>query len=76
MVKVHAHLADMESKIVNVVHDELMLDCVDSEIPYLVEVVPTLMDYEPVSKVVPIEVDCEVSTTTWADKESYYAKAA
>lgn len=72
MVKVHAHLADMESKIVNVVHDELMLDCVDSEIPYLVEVVPTLMDYEPVSKVVPIEVDCEMSTTTWADKEGYW----
>lgn len=73
MVRVHDHLLtnEMESRIVNVVHDELMLDVVNDEVPHLVEVVPTLMSYEGVSEVVPIEVDCEISTTNWADKGAY-----
>jgi DNA polymerase I - 3''-5'' exonuclease and polymerase domains len=60
-----------ESRIVNVIHDELMFDAWNSEVPELVERVPVLMDYEGVSEVVPIEVDCEISTTNWADKEGW-----
>lgn len=73
MVRVHDYLLTegMESRIVNVVHDELMLDVVNDEVPTLIERVPVLMSYDGVSEVVPIEVDCEISTTNWADKGAY-----
>lgn len=73
LVKVDEHLGErlMASHLVNQVHDEIQIDAVASEIPYLVEVVPILMDHPPVSEVVPIGTDCEISWTTWADKEPY-----
>lgn len=73
LVKVHAHLDSrlMASHLVLTIHDELVLDAVDAEIPYLVEIVPTLMDEPRVSELVPIATDCEISRTTWADKEAY-----
>lgn len=73
LVEVHKQLKQdqLKSHLVNVVHDELILDAVEEELPYLAGVVPTLMDYPRVSKVVPIECDCEVSWTTWAEKEPY-----
>lgn len=73
MVKVTDYLLEneCESRIVNVIHDELMLDAANPEIPELVERVPILMDYDGVSEIVPIGVDCEISTTNWADKEGY-----
>jgi len=73
LVKVHRHLDSnlMASHLVNQVHDELQIDAVASEIPYLVEVVPRLMDHPPVSEIVPIGTDCEISFSTWADKQAY-----
>lgn len=74
MVKVHAHLKDqdMQSHLVNYVHDEFIIDAVDEEIPYLRRVIPELMDYAPVSELVPIEVDMEWSHhASWADKQPY-----
>lgn len=77
LVKVHRHLDSnlMASHLVLTIHDELVLDATEHEIPYLVDVVPTLMDYSPVSEVVPIGTDCEISWTTWADKEPYEKEA-
>lgn len=73
LVKVHEYLESnlMASHLVLTIHDELILDAVEAEIPSLVEIVPTLMDYPPVSELVPIGTDCEISRTTWADKEAY-----
>lgn len=73
LVKVHQHLGSrlMASHLVNQVHDELQIDAIKAEIPYLVEMVPVLMDHPPVSAVVPIGTDCEISFTTWADKQPY-----
>lgn len=73
LVKVHEHLDSnlMASHLVLTIHDELILDAVEAEIPYLVETVPTLMDHPPVSELVPIGTDCEISRTTWADKIPY-----
>lgn len=73
LVKVHEHLDSnlMASHLVLTIHDELVLDAAEAEIPGLVEVVPTLMDYAPVSELVPIGADCEISRTTWAEKETY-----
>jgi DNA polymerase-1 len=77
LVKVHRHLGSnlMASHLVLTTHDDLMIDAARAEIPYLVEVVPTLMDHPPVSAVVPIESDCEISFTTWAGKASYQREA-
>lgn len=73
LVRVHEHLenANAASHLVLTIHDELVLDAVEAEIPYLVETVPTLMDEPRVSELVPIGADCEISWTTWADKEMY-----
>lgn len=73
LVKVHRHLRDRGTKshLVLTIHDELILDAVNDELEFLVAEIPPLMDYPNVSSVVPIEVDCEISRITWADKESY-----
>lgn len=59
---------DLRSHLVNQVHDEVMLDVTEDELPLLAYEVPGLMTYEPVNKLVPIRPDPEVSYTTWADK--------
>lgn len=61
----------LTSHLLNLVHDELILDAVLSELGRLAETVPQLMDYPPVSTVVPIGVDVEVAWTNWAEKEPY-----
>lgn len=71
VVKVHKALADYESHLVLEVHDELILDAIDDEVPALVEQIPKLMDYEPVSSIIQIETDCEWTHTNWAAKEPY-----
>lgn len=71
VVRVDEYLNNYASHIVNVIHDEIMLDVVLAEANEIVYNVPRLMVNELVHDVVPIEVDCEVSTATWADKEAY-----
>jgi DNA polymerase-1 len=65
---------EFESHLINVVHDEVQLDAREGEIETLVREVPLWMDYAEVSSVVPIGVACEISRTTWADKEGYIAR--
>lgn len=59
----------LESHLVNTVHDELTFDCPADELVALVNNIPGLMDYKPISEVVPVEVDIGISTTNWAEKE-------
>ena len=62
-----------KSRMVSVIHDELIIDGPEHELEWLHEVVPPLMrqGFEHVHEVVPILVDHEVSTTNWADKVGY-----
>lgn len=60
-----------KSHMVSVIHDEIIFDGPEHEIPYLHDHIPRLMDDERISAVVPIGVDHEVSTTSWADKIDY-----
>lgn len=62
---------DISARMVSVIHDEVIYDAPEDELPYLAEHITALMDYPLVSEVVPIQVDLEVSTTSWADKISY-----
>lgn len=73
LVKVHRWLDEnvSDSHLVLTIHDELVLDAAYREVPLLVGNVPELMSHPPVDAVVPIGVDAEISTTTWADKTSY-----
>jgi len=69
-----------ESRMVSVVHDELILDAPESEVPYLAELLPRWMS-EPatdvgINEIVPITAEVEWSTTSWADKEEYQPVAA
>lgn len=61
----------LESHMVNMVHDELILDAKTDELPELQIHMPDLMDYPPVSEVVPIGVGMEIGAHSWADKETY-----
>lgn len=71
--KVHTWLRSnsLVSHIVNVVHDEIVLDVVKKEIVNLVRHVPGLMNNVTVSKVIPVEVSVEFSETSWAEKVEY-----
>lgn len=69
----------LESHLVNVVHDEVQLDCVRDEIDFLVVNVPRWMDYAEVSALVPVATSCEISFTNWADKvplEDYVGRSS
>jgi DNA polymerase-1 len=63
----------LKSHIVNVVHDEIIMDCPADELPVLAEHVPTWMGNETVEPVVPVTVGMEVAYENWADKEEYDA---
>lgn len=60
------------SHIVNIIHDEIMLDTDRNEIVTLVNTIPTLMGNKEVERYVNIDTDCEISHTNWADKEEYH----
>lgn len=64
--------ANYATHIVNIVHDEIILDADKHEISELVSVIPTLMGNKTVSEFVNIETDCEISWSNWADKEEYH----
>jgi DNA polymerase-1 len=59
------------SHIVNVVHDEIIIDADKQEITTLVNTIPTLMGNKIVEEFVSIDTDCEISYTNWANKEPY-----
>lgn len=62
----------LESRMVSVIHDELILDGPVHELEELNQEIPPLMVVrEDVNEIVPILVDHEVSITTWADKVGY-----
>jgi DNA polymerase-1 len=61
----------LRAHLVNNVHDEIQLDAPLDELPQLAELMPRWMDYEVVSKVVPIEAEMEYTTTNWAEKVAY-----
>lgn len=73
LVRTHKWLMDraFESHLVNTVHDEMILDCCTSEIDRVAKAIPGLMDHPVISKVVPVHVDLEISSQSWADKEAY-----
>lgn len=63
--------AGLESRMVSVVHDELIFDGPESEVEILHREIPPLMVHAVVNEFVPILIDHEVSTTSWAEKVSY-----
>jgi DNA polymerase I len=79
LIKVDAWLAShgteetdlVHSHMVNVVHDEIQLDGPEAEVDMLHRAIPRLMRNDEIHEVVPILVDHEVSTTTWAEKMPY-----
>jgi len=70
-VSAYTRMNSMTSHIVNVVHDELMLDCVRGELLRLHENIPRHMTYDIINDVVPIKTSCEISYTNWAEKTEY-----
>ena len=72
VVRVNNHLyANYATHIVNIVHDEIILDADKNEIKQLVPVIPTLMGNNNLEEYVNIDTDCEISYTNWAEKEEY-----
>ena len=71
MVNVDENMAGLDSHIGLVIHDELVIDAVNDDVPYLCDNVPEWMTWEPINEVVPIPVDVEISRTNWAAKSSW-----
>jgi DNA polymerase-1 len=72
-VHTHAREAAWCTRMVSVVHDEIILDGPLGELPVLNKLVPVFMrrGFEQVHEIVPIDVDHEVALTSWADKIPY-----
>lgn len=62
---------ECQSHLVSVIHDEMILDTAQDELPWLANKVPEWMVYPEVDLVVPIGVDPEVSFTNWAEKGKF-----
>ena len=71
VVNVHKYLTNKKTHIVNIIHDEIMLDVSLDEMDDIVYNVPDLMKPDKINDIMPIEVDCEWSKTSWAEKEAY-----
>ena len=76
VIDVHQYLVahEFETHGVSVIHDELILDGTPGEVEAVHEQVPPIMSAaagEKVQAVVPISVDHEITTTSWADKQAY-----
>lgn len=71
LVNIHKGSQGMQSHLVNVVHDDVLLDVVTDEIGVLAEKVPGWMGNKELERVVPITVEMKVSTTNWAEMENY-----
>ena len=72
VVRVDKHLSSKyASHIVNIVHDEIVIDADKAEVNKLFTIIPTLMGNKTVAKYVNISTDCEISYTNWAEKEEY-----
>ena len=72
VVRVSKHLdTHYASHIVNIVHDEIIIDATISEVHQLTSAVPEMMGNKTVEQFVNIDTDCEWSTTNWAEKEEY-----
>jgi DNA polymerase-1 len=69
----HARQAAWETRMVSVVHDEIIFDGPTHELPVLHQLVPVFMrrGFDHVHEIVPIEVGHEVALTSWADKIEY-----
>lgn len=63
--------SDLQSRMVSVIHDEVIFDGPPEEIDWLHENVPPLMREDWLTDVIPIDVDHEVSFTSWAEKLGY-----
>lgn len=66
-----SRLQIMLSHPVSVIHDELILDAMTNEVAMLAAEIPRLMADDTIGAVIPVEVDVEISWTTWADKAPY-----
>lgn len=62
---------NVQSHLVNCVHDELTFDCKKREVKTLVPLIPEWMTDERIHSVVPIKPECDYSATSWAEKVSY-----
>jgi DNA polymerase-1 len=75
LLNIHRYFAvrpAMQTRMVSVIHDEVILDGPVEELMALHLDIPGLMVVrEDVHEIVPIVVDHEVSTQTWADKVEY-----
>jgi DNA polymerase-1 len=74
IVKTARYIREMpaaQSRLVLTVHDELVLDGPEHEIPALNDTVLQLMIDDAINAVVPLGVEHEISTTNLAEKESY-----
>lgn len=61
-----------ETHLVNVVHDEMILDGLEHEVRDVEKVVAECMtDWPIINEYVPVEVDANISFTSWAEKEPF-----
>lgn len=74
LVKIDDYLKEHPGTLAHLVsniHDEVVLDAPERELPFLYNAVPNLMDEPEFSIVVPIVVEMEFANTNWAEKKPF-----
>jgi DNA polymerase I len=71
LVRIHDAFDELklQAKIVATVHDEIQIDCPIEEITQVVPLVKNLMEDFKEFEPIPVIVDCEYTTTSWAEKK-------
>jgi DNA polymerase-1 len=74
MVQCYRGLRDggFQTHLVNEVHDELMFDAPVEELPEVCALIPEWMTDPRIQDIIDIKPECEVSYTSWADKEDWH----
>lgn len=71
MVRIWRYFKDnkIPAYLTNTVHDEIQIDCQSDVVPYIAKPVKEMMEWYPEFSPIPIIVDAEYSTKSWADKQ-------
>lgn len=79
LVRIHQHLKDnphLQSRMVATVHDEVQMDCIERELPYLANAIPNLMVDPEVHAVVPVITEMEWTKTNLAEMKPWPEEVA
>jgi len=70
MIDVHKFIQNKDINLLMQIHDELFIECKKNQLHYIQDIIDIMQNFDYLFKV-KLEVDCEMSTKNWANKEKF-----